>query len=127
LTRDAFKQVVAEAVETVTAVAERRLGRALPRKCTLGWLGGPVIEPGEDVVELLTQKVFVSEAEIFPCVDLFLDELRPDGRLLMVCYRAGYPPGPYGEHWQYRTGGHDSGQVGPFKLGCNNLVQELSV
>jgi hypothetical protein len=126
VTRDAFKQVVAEAVETVTVAAERRLGQPLPRKYTLGWLGGPLIDPGDDIVELLTQKVFVSDAEIFPCVDLFLDELSPDGRVRIVCYRAGYPPGPYGEHWQYCTGGHDSGRVGPFKLGCNNLVQKLS-
>lgn len=126
VTRDAFKQVVAEALETVTVAAERRLARILPRKYMLGWLGGPVIVPGEDVVELLTQEVFVSEAEIFPCVDLLLDELRPDGLLLIVCHRAGYPPSPYGEHWQYRAGGHDSGRVGPFKLGCNSLVQKLS-
>jgi hypothetical protein len=127
MTRDAFKKIIAEAVEAVTVAAETRVGRTLPRCYALAWLGGPGIDPGDDVVELLAQKVFVSENEIFPCVDLFLDSLQADGRLLLVCYRAGYPPGPYGEHWQYATGGHDSGRVGPFKLGCSNLVEKPSV
>ena len=127
LKREQFKEVVAEAVDAVTIFAEQRVRRSLPRTYTLGWLGGPVMDPGNDIVELITSKVFISENEIYPCIDLFLDDLLPDGRLLVICYRAGYPPGPFGEHWQYRTGGgHNAGRVGPFKLGCTKLIEKLS-
>jgi len=126
MTRDEFKSVASQAVETVTSVAEQRLSRQLPRQYVLDWLGGPLIQHGEDIAELLTEKVFVSEDKIFPCVDLFLDDLREDGRLWIVCYRAAYEPCKFGEHWQYKTGGHDAGQVGPFRLGCRNIVSRLT-
>jgi hypothetical protein len=125
MTRDAFKDITRQAVEVVTVAAEQRLLRSLPRRYVLGWLGGPVFMAGDDIVELLTEAVFVSEEEIYPCVDLFLEDLRPDGRLEVVCYRAGYKPCPYGEHWQYKVGGHDAGRVGPFRLGCGGLINKL--
>ena len=125
MTREEFKAVALRAVETVTLAAERRLSRPLPRRYVLAWLGGPTIQPGDDIVGLLTGATFVSEDEIYPCVDLFLDDLWPDGRLYVLCYRAGYRPGPFGEHWQYRVGGHDAGRVGPFRLGCERLVKKL--
>jgi hypothetical protein len=125
MTREAFKAVALHAVEAVTVAAEQRLSRPLPRRYILAWLGGPVIQPGDDIAELLTEAVFVSDDEIFPCVDLFLDDLWADGRLYVLCYRAGYKPCPFGEHWQYRVGGHDAGRVGPFRLSCGGLVIRL--
>ena len=124
--REDFKAVAREAVETVTVAAEKRLSRHLPRHYVLGWLGGPVIQPGDDIAELLTEKVFLSPDEIFPCVDLFLDDLRPDGRLFVICYRSGYKPCKFGESFWYKAGGHDAGQVGPFRLGCGNIVKKLA-
>lgn len=82
--------------------------------------------PGDDVAELLTEAAFVSEKEIYPCFDVFLDDLLPDGRLVVLCYRAGFRPCPYGEHYLYGGFGHGAGQVGPFKLGCSGLVEKLS-
>ena len=125
MTREAFKAVALQAVEAVTVAAERQLSRPLPRQYTLAWLGGPVVQPSDDIAELLTKAAFVSEDEIFPCVDLFLDDLRADGRLYVLCYRAGYRPCPFGDHWQYRVGGHDAGRVGPFRLSCGALVAKL--
>jgi hypothetical protein len=125
MNRDAFKEVARQAVETLTVAAEQRLAIQLPRRYVLGWLGGPVIEPGDDVAESLTAKVFVSEEEIYPCVDLFLDDRLPDGRLLVLSYRANYKPCRYGEHYTYAGLGHDAGRVGPFKLGCGGIVEKL--
>ena len=125
MTRDEFKEIARQAIEQVTAVAERRSGRTLPRSYAVGWLGGPVLEDGDDPAEILTAHTYIDPDQIFPCVDVFLEDLRSDGRLLLVCYRAGYQPCRFGEHFQYRSLGHDAGIVGPFKLGCSNLVRKL--
>ena len=126
MTREAFKLVALQAVEAVTVAAERRLARQLPRRYNLARLGGAIIQPSDDIAELLTEAAFVSADEIFPCVDLFLEDLSPDGCLHVVCYRAAYAPCPFGEHWQYCIGGHDAGRVGPFRLGCEGLVGKLA-
>ncbi len=125
MTRSAFKDVTRQAIETVTSVAERELSRPLPRRYLLGWLGGPVFV-GDDIIELLTEATFVSEDEIYPCVDVFLDDLLPDGRLVLLNYRAGFRPCRYGEHYSYGGLGHDAGRVGPFKLSCSKLIEKLS-
>jgi hypothetical protein len=126
MTREAFKSVVREAVEKVTATAEERSKRQLPRRYAWGpkdnRTGGGV----EEVVDLLTNAAFHSEHEISPCVDLLLGGLSSDGRIDVFCYVAGYKPCEFGEHWAYKAGGHDAGQVGPFRLGCNNLVKQLA-
>ncbi len=97
MTRDEFAAVVREAVETLTVVAEQHLARQLPRDYQLRYLGGPVVHEGDDIIGSLCRTVFVSPTEIYPCVDLFLDDLGPDSLLRVVCYRAGDPPCPFGE------------------------------
>ena len=125
MTREEFKNVVRDAIETVTATAEQRLHRRLPRLYAWGSPDNPAVGGFEDLVDLLTLAVFHSEEEISPCADLLLD-LSQDGRIGVFCYVAGYTPCKFGEHWAYKAGGHDAGQVGPFRLGCNNLVNKLS-
>ena len=126
MTRGEFKDIARQAIETVMVVAEGELSRSLPRRYLLRWLGGRVDVPGDDIAELLTNAVFVSEDEIYPCVDLFLDELLPDGRLVVLCYRAGFEPCPYGAKQHYVGLGHDAGFIGPFKLSCCKLIEKLS-
>jgi hypothetical protein len=125
MTREEFKTVVRDAVETVTAAAEQRSYRRLPRLYVWGPPNNRTVGAFEDLVDLLTQAVFHSEEQVSPCVDLLLKELTQDGRIDVFCYVAGYTPCKYGEHWAYKMGGHDAGQVGPFRLGCNNLVNKL--
>jgi hypothetical protein len=121
MTRDEFKKVVEEALEKLVVTAEQRLDKKFPRQYCLSGFGTMEVVPG-DTVEFLTNWVFVDEDHIYPCVDLFLDELLPDGRLRFRAYRAGFKPCAYGsQNW----GGHDSGNVGPFKLGCNSFVEKL--
>ncbi len=125
MTREEFKTVVREAVETVTATAEQRMHRRLPRLYVWGSADKGTFGESEDLVELLTGAVFHADEAISPCVDLFLKGLAEEGRIDVFCYVAGYAPCKYGEHWAYKMGGHDAGQVGPFRLGCNNLVSSL--
>jgi hypothetical protein len=121
VTRDEFKNVVEEALEKLTTTAEQRLNKKLSRNYCLSGLSGKEVVP-DDTVEFLTNWVFVDESHIYPCVDLFLDELLPDGRLRIRAYRAGFKPCAYDSK---SFGGHDVGHVGPFKLGCHNFVERL--
>jgi hypothetical protein len=121
MTRDEFRKVVEEALEKLVTTAEQRLNRKLSRNYCLSGLGSNEIVP-DDIVEFLTNWVFVDESHIYPCVDLFLDELLPDGRLRFRAYRAGFKPCAYNSK---DFGGHDSGRVGPFKIGCHNFIERL--
>ena len=125
MNRHSFKQIAEQAIEQVTAAAESRLGRPLPRRFCFAWLGKKDFAADGDIAEFLTQVTFVDESHIWPCFDLFLERLLPDGRLLLMGYRAGFLPCPYGEHVTYKSLGHDAGRVGPFKLGCEHVVEEL--
>ena len=126
MTRDSFKRIAQQALEEVTAAAERRLGRSLPRRFCFSWLGKKELAAEGDVAEFLTEVTYVDELHIWPCFDLFLERLLPDGRLLLMGYRAGFPPCPYEGHRTYRSLGHDAGRVGPFKLGCEHIVEQLA-
>jgi len=125
MTRNEFKRIAEQALEQVTVAAERATGRTLPRHYCFGWLGqGNVVADG-DVAEFLTTCGFVDESHIWPCWDLFLERLTGNGRLWLEGYRAGFPPCAYGEHFNYKCLGHGAGRVGPFKLGCEHIVEQL--
>ena len=125
MTRDEFKQVASDAIEQLTRAAEIASGRQLPRAYCFCWLTGDEVVADGDVSEFLVHLTYVDQTHISPCFDLFLEELRPDGRLLLRGYRAGYPPCKFGDHVNYRLSGHDAGRVGPFKLGMGNYLERL--
>jgi len=126
VTRDEFKRLAEEAIEQVTAAAERASGRALPRRYCFSWVGRRVVIAEGDVAEFLTGLGYVDELHIWPCWDLFLECLLPEGKLLLMGYRAGFPPCEFGAHVDYESPGHGGGHVGPFKLGYVHLVEQLA-
>jgi hypothetical protein len=127
VTRDELVQVAQKAIEQLTAAAERQLSQSLPRRFCFSWLARKEVIADGDVAEFLTTFTYVDESHIWPCFDLFLERLLPDGRLLLMGYRAGFSPCPYREHLTYQSLGHDAGRVGPFKLGCSRIVEQLRV
>jgi hypothetical protein len=126
MTRDEFKKVAQEAVEQLTSRAETALGRSLPRVYCFSWLGGDDIIAEGDVAEFLVRVTYVDATHISPCFDLFLESLRPDGRLWLRGYRAGYEPCAFGDHVTYRVQGHDAGRAGPFKLGMAHIIEQFA-
>lgn len=122
MTRAEFKLIVEQAIEQLTVAAEAATGRQLPRRYCFSWLAQKDISAADDVAEFLVSFGWVDEEHIWPCWDLFLERLLPDGTLLLMGYRAGFAPCPYGEHFDYKSLGHDAGHVGPFKLECSHLV-----
>jgi hypothetical protein len=126
MTREEFKKVAEQAIEQLTSRAETAIGRSLPREYCFSWLIGDQIVAEGDVAAFLVQLTYVDAEHISPCFDLFLEHLRPDGRLLLRGYRAGYEPCPFGEHGTYKSTGHDAGRVGPFKLGMAHIVEQFT-
>ena len=126
MTREEFKHVAQQAIEQVTIEAEKATGRGLPRHYCFSWLATKEIVADGDVAEFLTSFGYVDETHIWPCWDIFLERLFPEGKLLLMGYRAGFAPCAYGGHFSYSDLGHGAGHVGPFKLGCNRLVERLS-
>lgn len=125
MTRDEFTVVAKQALEELATTAEEMLGRKLPREFRFCWIGQKTSATEEDVAEFLTKCCFVDETHISPSFDLFLTDLEDDARLVLMGYRACYPPCAYGDHWQYKTGGHGAGRVGPFKLGCRRFFNRM--
>src|SRR5262249_28057592 len=98
-----------QAVEELIRAAERRVGRALPRRYCFGSVRPSRVRvPQGHVAEYLTGRVYVDEDRIYPCYDLILGDVLDDGRLLLCGYRAGYAPRPWGRNW--------TGRDGPFVL-----------
>ena len=126
MTREEFKQIAEQAVEQLTTVAEQQTGQALPRRYCFSWVGQVKIVAEGDMADFLTNLGFVDETHIWPCWDLLLESLLPNDKLLLMGYRAGFAPCAYGAHFDYKSLGHGAGHVGPFKLGCSNLVKQLA-
>ncbi|GAB3168280.1 hypothetical protein [Telluribacter humicola] len=70
----------------------------------------------ENIVYEITDKVFVNEQEIYPCVDLVIE--KPDSGvslLKIIGKRAGYAPRPFTIGWSNRPG--------PFIYGIGNGIK----
>ncbi len=72
MTRDEFKTVARNAIETVTATAEKRSQKRLPRLYVWGPADRRTRGNFEELVDLLTNSVFHSEDQISPCVEFAL-------------------------------------------------------
>jgi len=105
MTREAFKAHVQETIDSFIQETEKRIGQRLERRYCFNWIGAknePV--PQEQVAEFITQQAYVDAEHIYPCFDIGVGEMLDDGRLLLVGYRASYPPRPWGKNWTGRDG-----------------------
>lgn len=74
----------------------------------------------ESIVYEITDKVFVAEDKIYPCVDLIIE--KPNSRepiLKITGGRAGYEPRPFGRGWSNRPG--------PFIYGIGRGIKSKKV
>jgi hypothetical protein len=104
MTRDKFKQFVADELEDVIGLAEERSGISLSRNIAFQWLGRKSEPLRVGILDAIVDRVYVSEDAIYPCVDLGVGDLLDDGTPLVVANVAGYPPKPFGENWTGRPG-----------------------
>jgi hypothetical protein len=103
-----FRKHIIEAIEDVIKFAEEKCGHPLSRKYTfqkLSKLGTDELPmPQEKVVDYLVSQTWVNESEIYPCYDLGVAGILPDGTLLLTGNRAGYTPRPWQKNWTGRDG-----------------------
>jgi hypothetical protein len=104
MTRADFQNFVADALEDAIALAEERSGTSLSRRIGFQWLGRESTPIYDGIIDAIVDRVFVSDDAIYPCVDLGVGDLLPDGAPLVVAIIAGYPPKPFGENWTGRPG-----------------------
>ncbi len=104
--REEFADFVGRTIEEVICLAEEKSGKTLQRKYSFRWLGRSHPSVSDHVVEHIVERVFVDEDHIYPCVDIGVGDILPDGSLLIVGSVAGYAPRPFGPNW--------TGRMGPF-------------
>ena len=105
-----FSSFVRTTLEEVIRCAEKVAGKPLPRNIAFSWLSDWMkgrSEPlREHVVETIVERVYQDEDHIYPCVDIGVADLLPDGSVLIVANVTGYEPRPFQQNW--------TGNEGPF-------------
>ena len=104
MTKDEFKQLVTDTLEDVIKGAEREIGTTLPRKIAFEWLFQKSEPIREGIVEHITDRLFIDEDHIYPCVDIGVGDILDDGTVLIRASIAGYDPAPFQKNWTGRDG-----------------------
>jgi hypothetical protein len=103
-----FRKHIIETIEDVIQFAEEKCGHPLSRKYVFQELSKlktdelPIAQ--EKVVDYLVSQTWVNEREIYPCYDLGVADILPDGTLILSGNRAGYTPRPWQKNWTGRDG-----------------------
>ena len=63
-----------------------------------------VVNGREKIIYEKTDKVFVSEDKIYPCIDLIIEQPTYEKKLKITGHRTGYEPSEFGKGWSNRTG-----------------------
>ena len=104
MTKDEFTKFTVDAIEDVIRLAEEKVGQEVSRRVAFSWLGSKEPPIRADIVETIVNKVFVSDEEIYPCVDLGLIDVLDDETPLLSAGVAGFAPRPFGKNWTGRDG-----------------------
>lgn len=73
----------------------------------------------ENIIYEITDKVHKAPDQIFPCVDLVIEQPTAERKLLIVGRRAGYEPTVFGRGWSNRPG--------PFIYGIGKGIKNRKV
>ena len=120
---DDFIQFVDTTLGELILYAELHAGQSL-RDCDLeyAWLGydKTVTQGREPIVYEITDKVYLSEDKIYPCVDLIIEKPNSKEAILKITGgRAGYEPRPFQRGWSNRPG--------PFIYGIGRGIKSKAV
>ncbi|MDQ2747642.1 MAG: hypothetical protein M3T96_10325 [Acidobacteriota bacterium] len=104
MTKEKFQNFVDETLEEIIQLAEKKSGQKLSRKIAFRRLlrnDEPIME---NVAAYITERVFMDENNISPCVDIGVQDVLDDGTLLIFASVSGHSPRPWGINWQGREG-----------------------
>jgi len=101
-----FKIFVDKTLSELKLYAELHLGKSLPNDFEFRWANNETsISYGKkNVVNEITDKVYITEDNIYPCVDLIAEKLTSDNRIAIYGIIAGYEPRKFGTGWSNRPG-----------------------
>jgi hypothetical protein len=108
MTEAEFIAFTSDAIEAAIQLAEKETGLRLSRDICFRWFHQKTAPVCSGIAEHIAERVWVSPEQIFPCVDLGVENVLDDGRTLMCANVAGYEPRPFGVNWK--------GQPGPYVL-----------
>ena len=106
MTQIEFKKHIEKTLSELKLYAELHSGTKLPNDFEFEWcLTEKTIAVGKNnVIELIAEKVYLSEKKIYPCVDLTVEKITSENRILISGRIAGYEPREFGKGWSNRPG-----------------------
>lgn len=114
MTQNEFKKHIEKTLLELKLYAELHSGEELPNDFEFEWQFIEKLNAvGKDnVIELITEKVYLEENRIYPCVELIVENVTSENRILISGRIAGYEPREFGKGWSNRPG--------PFIYGIGN-------
>jgi len=104
MTRDEFKNYVERTLTEIIQFAEEKIQAELPHEMTFQWMFHENERIKEDIAEAITDRVYIDESHIYPCVDIGPIDICEDGTLLIQAIVSGHQPREFGINWTGREG-----------------------
>lgn len=107
MTRDEFKAFVDKTLDELILYAEIHADKSFlgfKLKLCWGFYSKELVEGREQIIEEITQKVFIDPDNIYPCVDLWIEVKLKAKELKIMGGIAGHKPRPFGRGWSNRPG-----------------------
>lgn len=104
MNREEFQRFVEQTIEEVIQSAEIKSGKKLTRKILFRWFSQKTEPVSKNISQHITEKVFIDENNIYPCVDIGVGDILDDETLVVFANIAGYAPKPWGKNWQGKDG-----------------------
>jgi hypothetical protein len=125
MTQTEFKKHIEKTLSELKLYAELHAGMELPNDYKFEWqfADKPTAIGKENVIELIAEKVYLNENKIYPCVDLIVEKIDDENRILISGRIAGYEPREFGKGWSNRPGPFIYGigsKILTGKVNCNS-------
>jgi hypothetical protein len=104
MNREEFKAFVEQTLEKVICFAEAETGQKLSRQFCFHWFGHAYEKTCRDISEHITQRIYIDENHIYPCVDIGVTDILESGTLIISAGIAGYSPRQFQKNWTDREG-----------------------
>lgn len=102
--REDFQNFVEKTIVEVIQLAEKKSGKKLSGRIVFQWFNQKTEPITENIPSHITEKVFIDENNIYPCVDIGVGNILEDETLIIFAHIAGQPPRPFGTNWQGKDG-----------------------
>jgi len=122
MTKQDFIIFVDKALGQLIQYAELHANKNLPNEIEFKWAilnDDQLITGRNKIINSIVEKVFLSETEIYPCVDLIVDSISDDNKLIIIGRIAGFSPRPFQKGWSNRPG--------PFIYGINQTLVDPGI